>query len=129
MHNNRFLNRGLFGLLFMGLMAHAAFAQSKTSTDAYEISNEDLKEYVGQYDPEGGQFFSITISIQGEEKLMAQPTDKRQPLTLLAATAKDKFNLVGPPINITFNRDDAGKIISLTFAQGGNSFKAIRKEE
>ncbi len=129
MHNTRFLNRGLLGLFFMGLMAHAAFAQSKTSTDAYEISNEDLKEYVGQYDPEGGQFFSITISLQGEEKLMAQPTDKRNPLTLMAATAKDKFNLVGPPINMTFNRNDDGKIVSVTFAQGGRSFNAMRKGE
>ena len=126
---NRFLSRSLFGILFMGLMVNVTLAQSKTSTDAYEISNEDLKEYVGQYDPEGGQFFSITISIQGEEKLMAQPTDKRQPLTLMAATAKDKFDLVGPPIDLTFNRNDDGKIVSVTFAQGGNSFTAKRKED
>lgn len=129
MHNNRFLSRSLFALFFMGLMVNISLAQSKTSTDAYEISNEDLKEYVGQYDPDGGQFFSITVSLQGEEKLMAQPTDKRQPLTLLAATAKDKFNLVGPPIDLTFNRNDDGKIVSVTFSQGGNSFTAKRKEE
>ena len=116
-------------LMVMGTFANVALAQSKTSTAAYELSNEQLKEYVGQYDPEGDQYFSVTVSLSGEDKLMAQPTDKSQPLTLMAATAKDKFDLVGTPIQFTFKRNDAGKIISLTFEQGGRSFEAIRKKE
>lgn len=105
-------------------------AQGKTSTDTHSISNEALREYVGQYDPEGDQFFSITVSLDGEDRLMAQPTDKSQPLTLLGAQAKDKFDLVGTGgLQITFNRDDDDKIVSLTFSQGGQSFTAKRKDE
>jgi len=129
MNNTRTLSRALLGITLFCLLATAGMAQTKTSTDAYEISNEDLKEYVGQYDPEGGQFFSVTVSLDGDDKLKAQPTDKSQPMTLMAATAKDKFDLVGPPINFTFNRGEDGKIISLTFAQGANAFTAIKKKE
>lgn len=116
-------------LCLVAFFSTTTLAQNKTSSTAHEISNEDLKEYVGQYDPEGGQFFSVTVSLDGDDRLMAQPTDKRQPLTLLSATAKDKFDLVGPPIQIAFQRDDKGKIISLTLSQGSNSFTALRQED
>ena len=129
MNNAKFLSRALLSLALIAFFSTATQAQSKTSSSAHEISNDDLKEYVGQYDPEGGQFFSVTVSLDGDDRLMAQPTDKSEPLTLLSATEKDKFDLVGPPIQLAFQRDDKGKIISLTLSQGGNSFTALRVKD
>lgn len=107
-----------------------AMAQATTSSDAHTLTNEQLKEFVGQFDPPTGQFFSITVSLDGEDKLKAQPTDKSQPNTLLVAKAKDKFELLNTGgITFTFTRED-DKIVSLTFAQGGQSFIAtkVKKE-
>lgn len=122
------IGRSILLVLFTLFLQQASFAQGKTSTSQFEIKNEDLKAYVGQYDPESG-FFSITVSLDGEDRLMAQPTDKSQPLTLMEALAKDKFELpAAGGIQFTFTRDENDKIISLTFSQNGQSFTAKRKE-
>ncbi len=111
-------------LLLVGL-SNNVLAQNKTSSQTFEIKNEDLKEYVGQYNPDDNSYyFNITISMDGDDRLMAQPTDKSQPNTLMVATEKDYFDLAGTPLVINFNRDDAGKIESLTFTQGQQSFTA-----
>lgn len=113
--------------LFIG---QQAMAQGTTSSDAHTLTNEQLKEFVGQFDPPAGQFFSITVSLDGDDKLMAQPTDKSQPNTLMVAKAEDKFELLNTGgITFTFTREN-DKIVSLTFAQGGQSFTAtkVKKE-
>ena len=129
MNNTTLLSRSILFLALITFFSTNVMAQGKTSSDAHEISNKDLKTYVGQYNPENGQFFNITVSMDGEDRLMAQPTDKSEPLTLLRATAKDKFDLVGTPITMSFERDDKDKIISLTLMQGGRSFTAKRVDE
>lgn len=111
--------------LFIG---QQAMAQGKTSSDAHELPNKELKTYLGDYKAEGGAGFDITISLDGDDRLMAQPSNKSQPNTLLKATAKDKFDLVNTGgLKITFNRED-DKIVSLTFSQGGQSFTAKKEE-
>lgn len=111
--------------LFMG---QQAIAQAKTSSDVHEVSNKELKTYLGDYKAEGGAGFDITISLDGDDRLMAQPSNKSQPNTLLKATAKDKFDLVNTGgLKITFNREE-DKIVSLTFSQGGQSFTAKRED-
>ncbi len=111
--------------LFIG---QQAMAQEKTSSDAHEIANKELKAYLGDYKKEAGPGFDITISLDGDDRLMAQPSNKSQPNTLLKATAKDKFDLMNTGgLKITFNRED-DKIVSLTFSQGGQSFTAKKEE-
>lgn len=118
---------GFLTVIFF-MSGHQAFAQQKTSNSENPIESKELKQYTGKYDPEGN-FFSITISLDGEDRLMAQPTDKSQPLTLMSFKGKDKFELVGTNgLQISFNRDDKQKIISLTFSEGGRSFTAKRTE-
>lgn len=125
----RFLALCLTFLLSIAI-SKSAFAQGKTSTEANEISNEALKEYLGQYDPGNGQGFSITVSLDGEDRLMAQPTNKSQPLTLLRAKGKDQFSLVNTGgLEISFTRDENDKVISLTFSSSGQTFTAKRKED
>ena len=129
------LSRSLFtAMIMLSLLgiSQQAWAQSKTSTEAHSLKNEELKEYLGKYDPDGteGRAFSITISLDGEDRLMAQPTNKSQPNTLLAAEAKDKFNLVGTGgLQISFTRDENDKIVSLRFSQGSQGFTAKKAEE
>jgi hypothetical protein len=117
-------------LLCTCLISQRTLAQDKTSSDAHTVSNEALKEYVGEYNIDGGQGFNITITLDGDDKLMAQPSNKSQPNTLLKATAADKFDLVNTGgLKIAFNRED-DKIVSLTFSQGTQAFtaKRVKKE-
>ncbi|MCE7993275.1 MAG: hypothetical protein HEP71_14915 [Roseivirga sp.] len=119
----------LLMLLCTFFIGQQAMAQGKTSSSDHEISNKELKEYAGNYKAEASPGFDITISLDGDDRLMAQPSDKSQPITLLRANAKDKFTLVNTGgLKISFNRED-DKIISLTFSQGGQSFTAKREEE
>lgn len=118
----------LLGLLIAS--GNLVMAQGTTSTSEFKISNKALKEYVGQYnfDPKAERGFDITISLDGDDRLMAQPTNKSQPLSLLAALEKDKFEIVNTDgLSVAFNRNDKGKIVSLEFSQGSLSFLALRK--
>lgn len=108
------------------------FAQETTSTKDIKISTEDLKTYVGEYlyDNKSEQGFDITVSIEGDVKLMAQPTNKSQPLTTLVAISEDRFELTDTGgLQITFNRNDKKEIISLIISNDGSSFTCLRKKE
>jgi uncharacterized protein DUF3471 len=107
-------------------LSNSSFAQSKTSSSAFEINDKALKEYAGDYKTEDSNYFNITISITDKDKLMAQPTDKSEPITLLVATKKDYFDLAQMPSKIRFNRAENGTIESLTFSQGSVNFTAKR---
>lgn len=119
----------LLVLLCTFFIGQQAMAQGKTSSEAHPVTNKELKEYTGSYVAEASHGFNITISLDGEDRLMAQPTDKSQPITLLKANDKDKFSLVNTGgLKISFNRED-DKVVSLTFSQGGQSFTAKKEEE
>lgn len=126
MRHSKIISRWFTVVLTLLILSNPTFAQNKTSSSAFEISNDDLKEFVGDYKTNDSNYFNITISMNGDEKLMAQPTDKSQPNTLLVATKKDYFNLANTPLKIHFNRNEDGKIESLTFSQGSESFTASR---
>lgn len=116
-------------LLCTFFIGQQAMAQGKTSSEAHPVTNKELKEYTGNYVAEAAPGFNITISLDGDDRLMAQPTDKSQPNTLLKANDKDKFTLVNTGgLKISFNRED-DKVVSLTFSQGGQSFTAKKEEE
>jgi hypothetical protein len=108
-------------------LSNSSFAQSQTSSKAFEITNKDLKEFVGDYKTDDPNYFNITISMNGDDKLMAQPTDKSEPNTLMVTTKKDFFDLANTLIKIHSNRGENGRIVSLTFSAGGESFDAKRK--
>ena len=118
--------RWLIAAITLLFFSNSSFAQTKTSNSAFEISIEDLKEFIGDYKANDLNYFNITISLNGDEKLMAQPTDKSEPNTLLVATKKDHFELANTPLKIHFNRNEKEEILSLTFSQGSESFTASR---
>lgn len=119
-------SKWFMGAIILLFLSSSLLAQNKTSSSAFEISVDGLKEFVGDYKTNDSNYFNITISMNGDEKLMAQPTDKSEPNTLLVATKKDYFNLANTPLKIHFNRNEDGEIESLTFSQGSESFTASR---
>ena len=126
MRQSKKSSKWLMGAIILLFLSNSLLAQNKTSSSAFEISVDGLKEFVGDYKTNDANYFNITISMNGDEKLMAQPTDKSEPNTLLVATKKDYFNLANTPLKIHFNRNEAGEIESLTFSQGSESFTASR---
>lgn len=127
-----FYNFKVSFIILLSLFSFSAFAQETTSNKSFEIANKDLKAYVGEYiyDNKAEQGFDITVSLDGEHKLMGQPTNKSQPLSMLSAQAKDKFELTNTGgLIMTFQKDKSDKIISLTITSDGHSFVCIRKEE
>ncbi len=81
---------------------------------APELTEEQLEEYVGDYQliPE----FVISIRRDGQQ-ITAEPTG--QPKIELRLTAIDRFSIEVVDAQIGFNRNDEGKIESLTLFQGG----------
>lgn len=117
-------------ILFFVLVSFSTYAQNTTSTETYNISKKDLKEYVGEYkyDGKAERGFDITVSLDGESNLMAQPTDKSQPLSLAMALGKDKFELAKTGgLILSFTRSKKGGILSLTISKGDNSFTCLRQ--
>lgn len=124
-------SKALFTLLLI-LFSVNTFAQGTTSNKDHEIADKDLGAYVGEYtfDKVAEQGFDVTILLDGKNKLMAQPTNKSQPLTMLMAKATDKFELMNTGgLIVTFQKDKNGKIISIKISEGGQSFTCMRKEE
>ncbi|MBO3698559.1 DUF3471 domain-containing protein [Roseivirga sp. E12] len=126
---SKFLFR-LFVLIAFTSFAQLATAQT-TSSDAHKIENKELKAYVGEYiyDNNSEQGFDITVSMDGGAKLMAQPTNKSQPITLLVAFEEDKFDLTNTGgLKMEFKRNDKKEIVSLTIWSDGHSFTCLRKK-
>ncbi len=120
----------LFILIAFITFAQQAKAQT-TSSDTYQIENKELKAYVGEYiyDNNAEQGFDITVSMDGDAKLMAQPTNKSQPITLLVAFEEDKFDLTNTGgLKMEFKRNDKKEIVSLTIWSNGHSFTCVRKK-
>lgn len=119
-------------ILLLTLLSYSTFAQGTTSSKDHVIADKDLKAYVGEYafDKAAAQGFDISVTLSGENKLMAQPSNKSQPLTMLVAKSEDKFELMNTGgLIMTFQKDKKGKIISLKISEGGQSFTCMRKEE
>lgn len=81
---------------------------------APELTEEQLEEYVGDYELVPG--FTISIRRDGT-KITGQPTG--QSLVSLRLVAADRFSIDVVDAQIGFNRDDEGKVTSLTLFQGG----------
>lgn len=124
-------NSKILFTLLITLISFSAFAQETTTNKQYEISDKALKAYVGEYiyDGKAEQGFDVSVSLSGDSKLMAEPTSKSQPITMLSARAEDKFELQDTDgLMMAFQKDEKGKIVSLTISRGSQTFTCIRKE-
>lgn len=83
---------------------------------------EQLAGYSGLYPLAPG--FALKVFVENGE-LMAQATG--QGAFILEARGKDRFSADSFGIEITFNRDAAGKVASLELLQGGQTLRGTRE--
>jgi CubicO group peptidase (beta-lactamase class C family) len=79
--------------------------------------------YVGKYELQGGMM--ITIAKEGD-RLMAQPAG--QPKAELLPESETKFYVKVVDAEVTFQRDEAGKVARFTLSQSGQNLPAKRVE-
>jgi hypothetical protein len=102
----------------------AAKADDKTKQKA---GAEALKKYVGRYELETGLIPVSTLDVTlADGELWVKPSlvKKRRLLPKAKATFTDEVE--GTPV--TFNRDDSGRVVSLTFLYEGEAYTAQRVE-
>lgn len=104
-------------------IAWKRYEQSRPRT-AIPTDSQTLADYRGSYAMEDGSL--VAISVQKNElylQLIGQPEVLFQP------EAKDAFFTTLVAAQVTFQRDDAGKVVSLTLHQNGHEMVANRTFE
>jgi hypothetical protein len=108
--------------------AGAKADDSSSSSSAKAKANSDLlKRYVGRYELEVGliPISTLDVTLEGGELWVKPSVVKKRRLTHKSkATFIDEVE--GTPV--IFNRDDAGRAVSLTFIYEGESYTAQRVE-
>lgn len=96
-------------------------SKKKPSTEKTSIPTtaEALLQYIGSYELQPG--FVIDVTVEGNQ-LFTQATG--QDKVEVFAEKPGSFFLKVTPASIDFNKDDNGKIISLTLHQGGRNMEA-----
>jgi hypothetical protein len=98
----------------------------KTSSKS-KPSPEVLKKYVGRYELEVGLIPVSTLDVTvADGELWVKPTASKRRRLFHKSKAVFTDEVEGTPV--TFNRDDEGKIVSLTFTYEGEPFTARRVE-
>ncbi len=136
---------GARALLLAGLLSLAAsvcFAQTQAAQQAPaktvdsaaqkpaqkpKLSPEVLKKYAGRYELEVGLIPVSTLDVSvADGELWAKPTASKRRRLFHKSKATFTDEVGGSPV--TFNRDDDGKIVSLTFTYEGEPYTARRVE-
>ena len=135
-------------LLFVGLLSLAALAASvclartlparqapaKASDNAAQkpaqkskLSPEVLKKYAGRYELEVGLIPVSTLDVTlADGELWVKPTASKRRRLFHKSKTTFTDEVGGTPV--TFNRDDDGKVVSLTFTYEGEPYTARRVE-
>ena len=93
-------------------------------TEEIEISEEILDSYVGEYQLAPG--FSIVVSREGKQ-MKAQATG--QPQFDIFPKSETEFYLKVTEASVQFNKNDEGKVDSMTLFQNGGEAKGMRVEK
>ena len=94
-----------------------------TERPAVTVNPAIYDAYVGRYELQGGRFINIT---KENGALMAQPTG--QPKDELVPQSETTFLVKAIDAELTFLRDETGKVTQFTLQQGGQSRPAKRVE-
>ncbi len=88
---------------------------------------EALRKYAGRYELEVGLIPISTLDVTVEEgALWLKPTNVKKRLLLRKSGASFTDEVEGTPVK--FNRDDEGRVVSVTFQYEGEEFTAQRVE-
>lgn len=106
------------GLHLLNASNKLTSSEPKEELPVVEVANSILESYEGTY--ELAPTFSIEITRE-DNQLFAQATG--QPKFPVFPSAEDTFFLKVVEANVVFNKDDDGKVTSLTLNQNGQSLK------
>ena len=106
------------GLHLLNSSNNLSNAEPRAEQPEVEVATAILETYEGTY--EFAPTFSIEITRE-ENQLFAQAT--AQPKFPVYPSAEDSFFLKVVEANVVFNKDDSGKVVSLTLNQNGQSPK------
>lgn len=104
-------------------VAWKRYEQNRPRT-AIKIAGEKLADYTGCFQMDDGSLMSVTV--EGEQlflQLVGQPPAD------LEAEAEDAFFNAAVQAQVTFQRDEAGKVISLALHQHGAEMPALRGDD
>ena len=92
-----------------------------------KLSPEVLKKYAGRYELEVGLIPISTLDVTASDgELWVKPTASKRRRLFHKSKTTFTDEVEGTPV--TFNRDDEGKVVSLTFTYEGEPFTARRVE-
>jgi DNA-binding transcriptional MerR regulator len=104
-------------------VAWKRYEQNRPRT-AIKIAGEKLADYIGCFQMDDGSLMSVTV--EGEQLLLQLVG---QPPADLEAEAEDAFFNAAVQAQVTFQRDEAGKVTSLVLHQHGAELPALRVDD
>ena len=111
-------------------LAHSGAAQTQPAqkpAPKSKLSPEVLKKYAGRYELEVGLIPVSTLDVTvADGELWVKPTGSKRRRLFHKSKAAFTDEVGGTPL--TFNRDDEGKVVSLTFTYEGEPYTARRVE-
>ncbi|HZB46353.1 MAG TPA: DUF3471 domain-containing protein [Pyrinomonadaceae bacterium] len=117
-----------FAFAFQVLAVVVAAAQTGAGgAEKPKPNPEALKKYAGRYELEAGivPVSTLDVTVEGGE-LWAKPTNTKKRRLLRRSGTSFTDEVAGTPVR--FNRDDEGRVVSVTFVYEGESYTAPRVE-
>ena len=111
------------GLHQLGQEIELTMPEKRVLPETVQLATELLEEYVGTYLL--APTFRISI-MRRDDQLFGQGTG--QPEFEIFASDKDQFFVKAVEASVTFNRDENGKVISLTLHQNGQDMPGLKVE-
>jgi hypothetical protein len=115
----------LFSLVAARPLPQAVLIRGLQQTSSSKLNPETLKKYVGRYGLEAGiiPISTLDVTIENNELWVKPSVVKKRKLIHKSRTVfLDQIE--GTPL--TFNKDEDGKIVSVTFEYEGASYTAVR---
>ncbi len=94
------------------------------STSYLSVSQDILKEYIGEYEVKKDVYLKIGLDDSNQFYLLAP--GQTQKISLFAKS-ENTFVMKVSNATLTFNRNDKNKVFSLTMHQSGRSINALKK--
>ena len=111
------------GLHQLGQEIELTMPEKRIVPETVQLATELLEEYVGTYLL--APTFRISI-MRRDDQMFGQGTG--QPEFEIFASEKDQFFVKAVEASVTFNRDENGKVISLTLHQNGQDMPGLKVE-
>jgi hypothetical protein len=117
------MKKGILLVLSLVCFGFSGFAQGTTDKKEIEVADKILASYVGKYELSPNAVIDVT---KDEKQLYVQLTGQGK--LEIFASEENVFFLKVVEATVTFNKDEEGKVISLTLNQNGQSVTGTKIE-